>query len=303
MATIKLSWLLSELADQPKQGILFDQRDWNRFRDDIVGKRLMLPVPAYRTGGNALHPDAKHVIDYLMYAAKQVVDQSLKDLNRFNEASGASLTDQDVAGYWDHFEKTFGDHSKYGRPRCSWFVALRDGLKADLDACVAEWRGLMGQGLEGYRDKVWHLYSRWRAIKPKIPADVLSTNSMSDTARKFVLEEDLVAPDLTKWELLKASFAFKHYNRSRFVWQMAGRQLKAIKALAAGFRDTSGHNSSLAAPVPVVPNIYVALRPDNAYIKRAMAFEGDDDVEYDDCEVESEVLEGLPWSSSQETDC
>lgn len=303
-ATIKLSWLLSELADQPKQGILFNQRDWFRFRDTVVGKKMMvLPIPAYKSGGISLRPDAKHVIDYLMYTTKQVVDKSLTDLHRFTEASGASNSDQDVAGFWDHFETTFADRSMKGRPRCAWFVSLRDGLKSDVDACVAEWRDKMRQGPEGYPDKVWYVYARWRTVQPRLPVDALSTNPMSDTARKFLLEEDLVAPDLSKWELLKASFAFKYYHRSRFVWQMAGRQIQAIKALAV--RRFHGDASSLTAPVVVVPNMYVALRPDNTYIKRLMAFEADDDViEFEDGVGDtSGGLGGLPWASSQETDC
>lgn len=302
-ATIKLSWLLSELADQPKQGILFGHQDWIRFQDDVVGRRRMLPVPAYKTGGLALRPNAKHVIDYLMYAVKKVVDKSLTDLHQFIESSGASNTDEDVVGYWDHFERAFGDHSRYGRPRCAWFVTLRDGLKSDVDACMAEWRDTMREGLQGYPDKVRHVYSRWRAIKPKLPNDALSTTPLSDTARRFLLEEDLVAPDLTKWELLKASFAFRYYHESRFVWQMAGRQLQAIKALAVRSKDGVGHGTGLPVPVVVVPNMYVALRPDTTYIKRLMALEADEDTEYEGSLDQSQILEGSIWASSQETDC
>lgn len=319
--TIKLSWLLSELADQPKQGILFGQQDWKRFRDDVVGKKPNLLVPAYKTGGAALRPNAKHVIDYLMYAAKQEVDKSLTDLHRFMEASGASNKDGDVSGYWDHFERTFGDHSRYGRPRCAWFVTLRDGLKSDMDACMAEWRDAMRQGLQGYQGKVRHIYSRWRAIHPRLPNDdaaSLSTksptaSSAAETARKFLLEQDLVvAPDLSRWELLKASLAFRHYGESRFVWQMAARQLQAIKALAARSKGptTSGAHLEVplapaAPPVVVVPNMYVALRPDNTYIKRLMALEGDEDVDFFESRAGGESgggLEELLLPSSQETD-
>lgn len=302
--TIKLSWLLSELADQPKQGILFDHHTWSRFRDDVVGKRLMLSAPAYKDGGGAgLLPNAKHVIDYLMYTTKQVVDRSLTDLHQFQEASGASSRDEDVVGYWDHFEKTFGDHSRYGRPRCAWFLALRDGLQTDTDACVAEWRDTFRQGVEGYPDKVRHMYAKWRAITPRFPADASRPASpLPDYARKFLLEADPVALDLTKWELLKASFAFKQYHTSRFVWQMAGRQLQAIKALAVRSQDTATHDRPFAAPVVVVSNMYVALRPDNTYIKRIMAFEGDGDeaIEYEDQMGRREGLDGLLWPSSQE---
>lgn len=299
-SVIKLSWLLSELADQPKQGIFFDNRNWIHFRDNVVGRHHILPIPAYKMGGSALHPNAKHIIDYLMYAAKQVVDKSLTDLHKFNESSGASNTDQDVVEYWDNFERTFGDHSKYGRPRCAWFVVLRDGLKSDIDACVAEWNETMRQSLEGYQHKVRHIYTRWCAIRPRLAIDALASGpTMPDTARMFLLEEDLVVPDLAKWELLKASLAFKYYHESRFVWQMAGRQLQAIKALAVRSR---GDSPPAAAPVLVVPNLYVALRPDNTYIKRLMALEGDEDIEYEESGRPGGGLDALPWPSSQETD-
>lgn len=295
-----------------------DGKDKNKNKNRLP----ILAAPAYRSGGGSgLQPDAKHVIDYLMHAAKQLVDKALRDLHRVHEASGASHGDADVAAYWDRFARAFGDPSKtHGRPRCAWFVRLRDGLRADVDACAAEWRDAMlamtmRPEETRYPDKVWHVYARWRAIRPQLPpADALSTttiNSISaETARKFLLEQDqdLAAPpppDLSKWELLKASFAFAHHGgQARFVWQMAGRQLQAIKALAVG--TAAGAATTAPPPVPVVANMYVALRPDNGYIKRVMALEGDEDDEDDGggggvgLHDGQQGLQGLP--SSQETD-
>lgn len=204
-----------------------------------------------------------------MTHAKQVVDTSLTDLHQYLKASGASTRDPDIEAYWNAFERTFGDLSVNGRPRCRWFVALRDGLKADVDAALREWNGLMGPGVMDYREKVGHAYGTWRGIKPCLPACEV----------RGVLSGDASAlvPDLGVWELLKASWAFKMHHQKRFVWQMAGRQLQAIKALSARSGGGGGDGGLFPAgdgvPVPVVANMYAALKPDNTYIKRLMALE------------------------------
>lgn len=270
---INVSWLLSELADQPKQGIIFGQQEWNHFRNDIVGTRQGLPAPAYKTGKLALYPDeTSHIIDFLTCKAHQVVDSTLTDLNGFLKASGASTRDQDVEGYWDHFEKTFGDLSMNGRPRCKWFLALRDGLKADVDACQRQWNTLMVTGMQNYRENVGHVYATWRAIGPQFPKG--NDSESSNMARKFLVEDSSTVQDLGRWELLKASWAFKLHHERRFVWQMAGRQLQAIKALAR--RKDGELSPAETVPVPVVSNMYAALKPDNTYIKRLLAMDDED---------------------------
>ncbi|KUI72631.1 putative RNA-dependent RNA polymerase SHL2 [Cytospora mali] len=266
---IKLSWLLSELADQPKQGILFGREEWNRFRVDVVGSRRELPLPTYKnTNGFTRGPGAKHIIDYLTHASKTVVDGALANLHKFMEASQASFLDRDVAGYWEHFERTFGNPDRRGIPRAAWFLALRDGLRSDVEACHDEWRKAMAlKNQVDYRTKVEYIYGIWRAIKPRIAPEEVS-DPLADPARKFLLQDGLVVPELSQWELVKASWAYKHYHHQRpyvgrFVWQMAGRQLQAIKALAVQSRPAGD-----AVPILVVPNMYAALRPDNTYIKR-----------------------------------
>lgn len=270
---IKLSWLLSELADQPKQGIMFGQQDWNRFRNDLVRTNRAFPAPAYKTGNLPLDPDeASHIIDFLMCKAQQVVKGALADLNAFLKASGASTRDQGVEGYWDHFEKTFGDLSMNGRPRSKWFLTLRDGLKTGVDACQRQWNGLMANGTQDYRENVGHVYATWRAIKPQFPKDFESESS--NMARKFLIDASSTVQELDRWELLKASWAFKQHHERRFVWQMAGRQLQAIKALTS--RNGVLQPSEEGFPVPVISNMYAALKPDNTYIKRLLAMDDDD---------------------------
>lgn len=301
---IKLSWLLSDLADQPKQGILFGREEWNRFQDEVVGSRRHLPAPAYKGSSVILGDGANHIIDYLTHASRMVVEGALTDLYKFMRTSGASSLDHDAVRHWDEFERTFGNPDSRGTPRAAWFVTLRDGLRSDVQACLDEWRRLMSSSDDvGYPTKVRHIYGIWRSIKPRIASD--KVNPWANFARHFLLQEGLVVPELSQWELLKASWTLKHHHkRGRFVWQMAGRQLQAVKALAVRSRMPGLAGPGDAVPIVVIPNMYAALKPDNTYIKRLMAREDDeDDGDYDgncgDRDCQRGGLDELAWMSSQ----
>lgn len=322
---IRLSWLLSELADQPKQGITLEQEAWGRFRDDVAGtsgtRRELLPLrpPAHETGTSAAGTAAPgasgrlHVIDFLAGHARRVVDATLTDLHRFLRSTGASTADEAVARHWDRFEEAFGGGGAGAgsRPRRAWFPALRDGLEADVEACLEQWRGLMGGGgggggggVQDYGEKVRIAYETWRAIKPRLPAGGGGIGHGGDDdydpdllAELLGPRDGLAAPELGRWELLKASWAFGRHHRRRFVWQMAGRQLQHIKALAA------------AGPVLVVPRVYAALRTDNLYVRRLVArvadgaggvppLAGREGPEDGGLEAGDEGMGELPWSSS-----
>lgn len=260
---IKLSWLLSELADQPKKGILFGRDEWKRFQDDVVGTWRYLSTPLHKAGNGSRYigPGAKHIIDFLSYTAKSVIDAVLEDLHRFMLQTNASTTDEDIVGYWDHFTKMCEQQQP------EWFAALHKNLKSDLAECREKWSRLVT--LNDYRAAVGQVYRIWSDIKPRVPAHVAG----GSIAAQFLLQDGLVHPELSQWELVKASLAFKLYSsQGRFVWQMAGRQLQAIKALSTGSRSVGN------VPIVVVPNMYAALKPDNAYIKRLMAFEEEEGV-------------------------
>lgn len=218
-------------------------------------------------------PYSKHIIDYLMFQAKKIVEAALTDLHRSLESSDATTTDPDIMAYWDRFEADFGDLDTNGKPRSPWFLALRDGLRSDVEACMTKWSGMTGTGARDYRDMVQYVYAMWQDIKPRFLAD--ERNETVNIAEKFLLEAGSRVLDLSRWELVKASWSFKHYHRSRFVWQMAGRQLQTIKALAA---NSGGPFSTPNAPVLVASNMYAALKPDNTYIKRLVALDGDEDA-------------------------
>lgn len=228
-------------------------------------------------------------MDFLMGHANRVINDSLRDLHQFLQSSGAYTTDKAISGHWDNFETKFGSLDRISRPRCTWFLELRDGLKANVDACLAEWSCLMSgpAGVQDYAEKVALVYEKWQAIRPHLPARRQASEPRLPTE---LLEEqdDLVAPELRPWELLKASYAFKHHHRRRFVWQMAGRQILHLKALSS-------------ASLLVVPSMYAALRTNNVYVKRLMAQTIDGTVgyaEFSDDETSGYGFGELPWTSS-----
>lgn len=223
-----------------------------------------------------------------MLKAKRVVDESLAELHRFLQATGAGTYDYDLVQYWDRFESGCTGAGA----TTSWFGTLREGLKMDVDALVAEWNRAMavdgGSGKQNYRENVVRLFEVYRAIQPRLP------EAMDDPTAVGVglLQRDSVVPELSNWELLKASFVFKQHHHRRLVWQLAGRQLQALKALAAARCSFS----SASPPVLVTASMYAALKPDNTYIKRLRAVDDEDEDEGEETEASESDL--LPWTSS-----
>lgn len=179
--------------------------------------------------------------------------------------SNASTADEDITGYWKHFAKACEQQHP------EWFAALHQNLRSDLEACRKEWSRLVS--LDDYRGSVGQVYRAWSDIKPRVGPQVAGG---TDAGWFVLLPDGVVHPELSQWELIKASLAFKLYSgQGRFVWQMAGRQLQAIKALSTRSRGLGN------APVVLVSNMYAVLKPDNTYIKRLMASEeeeGGEDV-------------------------
>lgn len=87
---------------------------------------------------------------------------------------------------------------------------------------------------------------------------------------------------MSHWALLKASTVFwifcnsgnskKYGTMPHFVWQIACRQLCYLKAMA---KVEQGPADAAGTSTVVLPQMYVALRPDAKFIKqRALKMEG-----------------------------
>lgn len=274
---VKLSWLLGELADQTKNGIIFDEPHWKRFRSDILKRVPQLRKPAYK-GGDVMHTE--HIIDHLKFdVAKGVVDNELTSLASFYKLDPAHTFDVDLANYWNQFEESLGQRNIHGLTQARWLIALSDNLKSQLESCRELWAERMLS--KDYRANVLEVYNKWREIEPHIEASLLTDEPhLIETVRAFLLQPETHHPDLTQWQLLKASMTFKMFYRThtKFTWQVAGRQLQFIKALKYSAEVSAGTDSRVqgregggGAAVLVIPRLYAALRPDNKYIKRIIA--------------------------------
>lgn len=316
-SVVALSWLLGDLADQAKSGIIFNNQHWQHFRNSFIGEKYQLPEPAYKGKMASRWVEANHIIDHLRFVvAKGLIDHELKSLTDFYKMDPAQYYDADVANYWNQFEKALGQPDRNGIPRASWFVNLKRDLRDQLVACFEQWIARVTSSND-FRSNVLAVYDRWRKIEPCIRSasstgddgDVNADSehrclaAASDDAaawRTFLLRHNGTHhPDLSHWQLLKASMTFSMFkNRPNFTWQIAGRQLQFIKAMRTG---SGADATSAGAPIPVVPHLYAALRPDNKYIKRVMAGGGggggddyaDEDYDSDDHDVFEDAEEDL----------
>ncbi|RYO73939.1 hypothetical protein DL766_005898 [Monosporascus sp. MC13-8B] len=265
---VALSWFLSELADQAKSGIIFGEQQWALLRNDFVGEKGHLPEPAYKSKVSTQWAKAEHIIDHLRFVvARGVIERELRSLNDFNKTDPAYSFDADLAGYWDQFEKAAGQLDDRGVPRSGWLIALRQNLKTKLEECFAMWRTRMSLGNDSRPDSVLEVYDHWRGIEPSVYTDGNNKeHRLTEVVAAFLQQPGTHPPELSQWQLLKASLTFREFHtaNANFVWRVAGRQLQFIKALRTGCHGGG-------PPVPVVPRLYAALRPDNKYIKRVVA--------------------------------
>ncbi|OIW32897.1 hypothetical protein CONLIGDRAFT_569861 [Coniochaeta ligniaria NRRL 30616] len=285
-ASLFLSTLLSNLVDQAKQGILFGSEDWDRLR-----KHLRIPIhlddPAYKFDNWSGKRDPSHIIDHLKFTiVKKTIDQQLeavyKELN-----PGGTVTpkwDEDLAKPFDHFQN-LAETSK----SCQ---NLLDGLKNSLGSVFARWGEVMGKdkdkdNLGGnettYPQRVTEVYDMWHAIEPTFYGRQTRSQDTSKVVSLLIepyLTNDRLSSydmpyELSNWSVLKASATFKLYykKRNRFVWQLAGRQLQAIKAKV---------NSAKAGQVPVLvgPLMYAGLTVDKRFVAQYVAMREGQNSEY-----------------------
>ncbi|KAJ4048487.1 hypothetical protein NW756_012715 [Fusarium oxysporum] len=227
---------------------------------------MFLQVPAYKSGDLGILSTSSHTIDSLKLFMYESLQKVLKDFSTYRLGSGTGpdepeLTklDSDLVTYWDDFEKEAEKIISLVDPSSCWLKDFRSSLIREIDACVSYWREMMS-GKGEYR---------WKSISSTPQKDSIIATIMTSSFDN--------STTLGKWELLKASLTFqKHYSHSRFVWQIAGRQLRFIKAS----RIKVGKKDDMSAPAPVVSRMYRILRPDTRFIERVLSHEdraSDDD--------------------------
>ncbi|TLS31410.1 hypothetical protein PpBr36_02497 [Pyricularia pennisetigena] len=256
---ILLSTLVSNLVDQGKQGIVFDEASWKRLKDELHPKHDSLESPPYKENTwrwNSRLPE--HIIDHLKFTvAKPLIDEELGGFDKsLQNKSGekANCWDTDLVAVYKHWDGL----------KSSSVGMLLKALKSDIDKVAESWKKRMaGDRPKGeYRTNINKVYGEWLAIKPAIHLH----KSLQDSKTVAMLMQSYLHPEQTNWALLKASMTFKYYinKNASFVWKIAGTQLMLIKATTAG--------RQLA---PVTQELIPFLRPDKKMIDRFAAVRED----------------------------
>lgn len=288
-----LSTLLSNLVDQPKQGLRFNYSDFKRLLKDY-GLPDQVDDPIYKRCDHwPPNVPTVHIIDYLKFdVAKPTIDKELKSFHDALRSAEPTNWDEDLASLYKDYTEKFGHMSTSDR-------SLLMHLKADIEVVRAEWEAFNRQADDpiSFAERVTRTYSSWQAIQPREEALGSAHNG------KTMMQRLLRGHEYSEWELLKASTAFwMYYGRApRFVWQMACAQLCWIKALAVMRKKNHNYcsqNAIVGAPRVVVPTMYASLRPDAKFVKQMTAkmeggshFDMSDDSDDDDMKGDMNEME------------
>lgn len=250
-AIVYLSQLLSDLVDQAKSGLTFDQDLWTKLKDekirDAKNRRIIPMKPAYSDGVVDACRSSGHILDHLTVVAHEAVDKAVLE---FHTNFGVPPSwDDDLVIEYNWAAELAASNKAY--------ADLLDSLKADLSKLQDTWGKFPWRTkTEDVKARITplkeDLYERYRDIRP--PGDnIIGTTMVGPNGNS-----------LSQWELLKASTLFASYKRkngkdvSNFVWWMAAKQLCHLKATFGGTGD----------PHSIIPRMYVLLRPDNNFIRR-----------------------------------
>ncbi|KAF4477180.1 qde-1 RNA-dependent RNA polymerase [Fusarium agapanthi] len=272
---IILSMLLSALVDQEKSGFEFDDNIWRRIKEEQCGGKMFLKAPAYKTDDFAALATSNHIIDFLKLAIHQRIQDGIREFSNYRTDSGigydkpvVTTFDSDLVSYWNDFEERANQITSLLDPSSCWFKDFQSSLIHGIDECKTSWGKAMA-GKEHYFTKVVPVHELWKGILPTAKSDSLVASLMASSLENGVGR----SRDLGPWDLLKASFTFKrHHKHSKFVWQIAGRQLQFIKA----WRGRGGDENDMLLPIPVVSRMYRILRPDTRRIERTLASQEED---------------------------
>lgn len=257
-----LSTLLSKLVDQAKQGIEFTDQDLRTLKKDLAtdyGVRQEYDrMPAYKTDHWGSKETPEHIIDFLKFGiAQPIIAKELNSLNTALNGGGPEFYDYDLVSYYKRYYQLAEDSSELGKQ----VEGLQSFLEQEIEKTSEAW----DRSTDVWPEKVQRIYDLWQAIQPgKAP---LPSGQQSTANYAAVTETLLLGGESSHWELWKASFAFKKFTRRRFPWQMAGRQLCYIKAMAMCARTPGAAH----APAAVVPHIHASLRPDPKFVKLVVA--------------------------------
>ncbi|KFA48348.1 hypothetical protein S40293_04467 [Stachybotrys chartarum IBT 40293] len=277
----KMAALLSELVDQPKQGVIFDDNAWEKFRHQVLQVFQSLSEPAYSNkddGGPTTFrkPGSFHILDYLRF---EVANSTIAEAR---ESFHKSLKGDEIHHYdpaLTSLAHSFEQRAKGSEP----LKRILKQLEEDIRKVNKSWTDRVQENkrvkhkMEAIRfavdkdfaETVNEVHQQWVDIE--CPPELMA--QCPDSQWAFSLLGN--GHNTNLWAMLKASKTFqmyyRHISKSTFIWHIAGRQLALMKGLR---HESSDLRES--APVLVVPEIWGMLRP-RKKVKDWFAQRRDDD--------------------------
>ncbi|UNI13911.1 hypothetical protein JDV02_000606 [Purpureocillium takamizusanense] len=287
----KVVWLsnfLSHLVDQGKQGIKFTPDHWARVRKEHLRTPLHYEDPDYLlerrvSKASKLRRLKDHILDHLKFSVGvPAINFALADFEKSIKGSGGECFDGDLTKLANDFEK-----------ECTTWMdgkMVYKKLRDDIEKVAKTWAQTMGQqreSLKDYSGKVRQLYEMWMSI---VPAD----DALSSPRINALMEPWVADPKAKRWTLLKASLTFKlFYNRQKFVWRIAGRQLCDLKSLALGAQSGSSYAF-------VNPEMYACLRPGKSFTTQLAIRESGAETTESTIASVNELYDGDDWVDAYE---
>ncbi|RFN44855.1 hypothetical protein FIE12Z_10956 [Fusarium flagelliforme] len=251
---VALSTLVALLVDQAKQGLLFSRGDYDRLKRDM---QMCGKDPEYEnersSERNYKRKDGSiHILDFLKFVvAEDTVGNALKQFYDALHVPSVQAWDTDLARLFNEYN----DQKKTSKT----IARLMQDLVAQVEAMTTEWKVSMAEGKNNHTSsdltiKIKELHQKWSSYKP-------SSTLMSMRVVEPLLDRWNGDPDLSKWELLKASTLFKLKYRDAYVmaWKLGGKQLAWMKA-------TMSRGVSDASAIAVTAEMWSILRPDTKRI-------------------------------------
>lgn len=242
---VALSTLLSNLVDQAKQGYLFTEEDWARFKQKRI-KVKKINTPAYKGDDRSAAKNLSFISDWLKFkVAHDIVEATKVQFHQSLESlpEKAQNYDYDLVAPWKA-ARELAEKSP------AW-QHLLSKLEADVKLAYQGWAAAVGKNSNndpsalGFGAMLDQHYAKFCSIMPDASADAEVLKTLN-----------LVGSDPSGWELLRASTVFKEFHWGHFPWWMCGRELCVIKAMRVGMGGRA-----------ITKQIYAMLKPDATFVR------------------------------------
>lgn len=253
--------LVSNLVDQAKGGIEFNDDDWGRFCQELLGvPKFAYEQPEYEKEMSSAWRRRRlpHILDYLKFeVANNVIAECSTKLSAALSSTRKGHTDEALTAMY-RFYFNLGKHSNSIRK-------MMAALEKALSDLRQEWNRLADlSASDNWEARVQHLHSLWVNISP--PEDLKSAAKIRELNDPWATDGLWSAP-FSRWSELKASATFfNNYKSPTFAFRMAGRQLARMKSTALDNAADPGQ----ASAVFVRPTLWAVQKPDKKAVARLL---------------------------------